>query len=281
MMKKIKNIAMLLVGNMMIAFALSTLVLENGIIAGGVSGIGIICNHYFNLPLSVVVAITNVVLFTLGLVFLGKVFALSTIISTFTFPLFLETFENLSVIHNYLNDPLLASVLAGCLIGVGIGLVIKANASTGGVDIIALVVNKKTGLPVHIVLNILDFSILIGQFTFHDTTHVIYGIVVVMITSLMLNKTLTMGQSLVQVLVISDLYEDIQNMILKDIDAGLTLIDSQSGYRKTKFPLLLTVLPYNKLPLIKQKINELDNQAFVVVSHVDQVGGRGFTFDAR
>lgn len=279
MKQKLLHIIYILLGNTLIAFALSTLLLENHIIAGGVSGIGIVFNHYFGLSISMSVGIINVGLFLLGFLFLGKVFAMTTLVSTFLFPFLLEFFESQPIFHHYLDDPFLASLIAGCLIGMGIGLILKANASTGGVDILAILLNKKFGAPVHIVLNITDLTILLFQFTFNDTTHVIYGIVTVMITTFMLNKTLTTGTSLMQLVVISDAYEDIKNMILHDQDAGVTLLASEKGYTSESSKLVLSVLPYRKLPDIKAKINEIDPLAFIIVSHVDEVGGKGFTLD--
>ncbi|MEE0777954.1 MAG: YitT family protein, partial [Massilimicrobiota sp.] len=205
----------------------------------------------------------------------------TTLISTFLFPIVLQFFETHAMFHHYLNDPLLAAILAACLVGVGIGLILKANASTGGVDILAILLNKKLGFPVHIVLNCIDLSILVLQFTFNDTTHVIYGIMIVMITAVVLNKTLTQGTSLVQLTVISDHYEDIKQSILHEFDAGVTLLASEKGYTKENSKLILSVLPYRKLPSIKAKIHELDPVAFVIVSHVEEVGGKGFTLEKR
>lgn len=281
MKQKLLHIIYIVLGNLFIAFALSTLLLENSIIAGGVSGIGIILNHYFGTSISLGVGILNICLFVLGFLFLGKVFAMTTLVSTFLFPFLLEFFESQAVFHHYLDDPLLASVIAGCLIGIGIGLVLKANASTGGVDILAILLNKKWGIPVHIVLNITDLTVLLFQFSFSDTTHVIYGIVTVLATTIMLNKTLTAGTSLMQLVVISDQYEDIKDMILHDHDAGVTLLASEKGYTQENSKLILSVLPYRKLPGIKEKVNQIDPFAFMVVSHVDEVGGKGFTLERR
>lgn len=281
MKEKLYHLGSIVLGNVLIAFAVSTLILENDIIAGGVSGIGIVLNHYFGLSVSLSVGIINVVLFVLGFLFIGKVFAMTTLISTFLFPLFLELFSSCQIFHGYLNDPLLSCILAGCLVGVGIGMILKNNASTGGIDVLALLIHNHYKIPVHIVLNVMDLIILLLQFTFNDTTHVIYGIVTVVITSVMLNKTLTTGTSLIQILVMSQQYEDIKNMILHDQDAGATLLASEKGYTQEKSKLVLSVIPYRKLPVIKEQIHQIDPQAFVIVSHVDEVGGRGFTFEER
>lgn len=281
MKQKILNLVYIIIGNIFIALAINTLILENHIIVGGISGIGNVLNHYFNIPVSLSVGCLNVCLFLVGLFFIGKKFAMTTLLSTFLFPIILQFFETHAMFHHYLEDPLLAAILAACLVGVGIGLILKANASTGGVDILAILLNKKFGFPVHIVLNCIDLSILVLQFTFNDTTHVIYGIMIVMITAVVLNKTLTQGTSLVQLTVISDHYEDIKQSILHEFDAGVTLLASEKGFTQENSKLLLSVLPYRKLPAIKAKIHELDPVAFVIVSHVEEVGGKGFTLEKR
>ena len=281
MKQKILNLVYIIIGNIFIALAVNTLILENHIIVGGTSGIGNVLNHYFNIPVSLSVGCLNVCLFLVGLFFIGKKFAMTTLLSTFLFPIVLQFFETHAMFHHYLEDPLLAAILAACLVGVGIGLILKANASTGGVDILAILLNKKFGFPVHIVLNCIDLSILVLQFTFNDTTHVIYGIMIVMITAVVLNKTLTQGTSLVQLTVISDHYEDIKQSILHEFDAGVTLLASEKGFTQENSKLLLSVLPYRKLPAIKAKIHEIDPVAFVIVSHVEEVGGKGFTLEKR
>lgn len=281
MKQKILNLVYIIIGNIFIALAVNTLILENHIIVGGTSGIGNVLNHYFNIPVSLSVGCLNVCLFLVGLFFIGKKFAMTTLLSTFLFPIILQFFETHAMFHHYLEDPLLAAILAACLVGVGIGLILKVNASTGGVDILAILLNKKFGFPVHIVLNCIDLSILVLQFTFNDTTHVIYGIMIVMITAVVLNKTLTQGTSLVQLTVISDHYEDIKQSILHEFDAGVTLLASEKGFTQENSKLLLSVLPYRKLPAIKAKIHEIDPVAFVIVSHVEEVGGKGFTLEKR
>lgn len=281
MKSKIKNLAQILLGNALMAFAVNTLILEHGIICGGVSGLGSAAEHYFGLPLSVVVAILNIGLFFLGLWSFGKGFAMSIIISTFAFPVFLEVFDRIPMIHGYLNDPLLAMVIGGCLVGLGIGLVIRANASSGGVDILAQFIAKQFHIPVHIVLNVIDVLILVFQISYSDTTNIIYGIIMTFVSSAMLNKTLVSGRSLVQFTVISDAYEEIKKAILHDMDAGVTMLLSEKGYSEENSKLVMTVIPYGKLPAVKAKVLEIDPMAFIVVSKVEEVGGMGFTVERK
>lgn len=276
---KLLRIGTIILGNVFVAFAVSTLVLENQLISGGVTGLGIVTNHYTGINISLIVGIINVLLFLLGLFFIGKKFALSTLISTFAFPVLLEFFNTNAIFHNYCQDTLLAVVLAGCLVGIGVGLMIRSDASSGGMDIIAIILNRKLGIPVFIMVNVFDFIILCLQATFSNPTKILYSIVLVFVTSFMLNKTLTKGSKMVQLVVISDCHEMIKKMIIEEADAGVTSLYSQKGFNETDTKTLLTIIPPVKLTKIKEQIKLIDPVAFMVVATVDEVSGRGYTLE--
>lgn len=276
---KLLRIGTIILGNVFVAFAVSTLVLENQLISGGVTGLGIVTNHYTGINISLIVGIINVLLFLLGLFFIGKKFALSTLISTFAFPVLLEFFNTNAIFHNYCQDTLLAVVLAGCLVGIGVGLMIRSDASSGGMDIIAIILNRKLGIPVFIMVNVFDFIILCMQATFSNPTKILYSIVLVFVTSFMLNKTLTKGSKMVQLVVISDCHEMIKKMIIEEADAGVTSLYSQKGVNETDTKTLLTIIPPVKLTKIKEQIKLIDPVAFMVVATVDEVSGRGYTLE--
>ena len=276
---KLLRIGTIILGNVFVAFAVSTLVLENQLISGGVTGLGIVTNHYTGINISLIVGIINVLLFLLGLFFIGKKFALSTLISTFAFPVLLEFFNTNAIFHIYCQDTLLAVVLAGCLVGIGVGLMIRSDASSGGMDIIAIILNRKLGIPVFIMVNVFDFIILCMQATFSNPTKILYSIVLVFVTSFMLNKTLTKGSKMVQLVVISDCHEMIKKMIIEEADAGVTSLYSQKGFNETDTKTLLTIIPPVKLTKIKEQIKLIDPVAFMVVATVDEVSGRGYTLE--
>lgn len=276
---KLLRIGTIILGNVFVAFAVGTLVLENQLISGGVTGLGIVTNHYNGINISLIVGIINVLLFLLGLFFIGKKFALSTLISTFAFPVLLEFFNTNAIFHNYCQDTLLAVVLAGCLVGIGVGLMIRSDASSGGMDIIAIILNRKLGIPVFIMVNVFDFIILCMQATFSNPTKILYSIVLVFVTSFMLNKTLTKGSKMVQLVVISDCHEMIKKMIIEEADAGVTSLYSQKGFNETDTKTLLTIIPPVKLTKIKEQIKLIDPVAFMVVATVDEVSGRGYTLE--
>ena len=170
-------------------------------------------------------------------------------------------------------------VIGGVLVGCGIGIVVKANASTGGVDILAQFIAKQFKFPLHIVLNVIDVTVLVLQISYSDTTNIIYGIIMTFVSSAMLKKTLLSGKSLIQMTIMSDKYEEIRHMIIYEVDAGVTMMVSEKGYTRQESKLITSVIPYEKLPALKEKVLKIDPVAFIIVAKIEEVGGRGFTVD--
>ena len=175
------------------------------------------------------------------------------------------------------RDPMLAVLYAGGLIGVGVGLVIRAGASTGGMDIPPLVLQKKTGIPVSVSLYVFDCVILVLQFFFSNGEQVLYGILVVIIYTFVLDRVLLLGKSQTQVQIISQKYEEINDMIQTRMDRGTTLLTAETGHLRQQIPVVMTVVGNRELPRLSAWVNEIDPKAFLIVSRANEVRGRGFT----
>ena len=173
--KKLLNIITILVGNAIYALGVVIFILPNDLITGGTTGLGLAFEHYFHVPLSAFVFCFNAVMFILGALVLGKMFAFSTLISSFFYPIILGVFQKIPELSQITQDKMLSTVCGGLMIGFAIGIVIRAGASTGGMDIPPLVLNKKFGLPVSVMLYVFDFAILISQMLFSDKEQIIYG----------------------------------------------------------------------------------------------------------
>lgn len=273
----VKKIFFVLLGNTIYAAGLATFVLPTGLITGGTTGLGLIANHYIGLPIEVFAAGFNIVMFILAILVLGKSFALTSLISTFYFPFILGVVQKIDGLQNLTNDPMLCTIFAGVSIGVGIGMVIKAGASTGGMDIPPLIFNKKMGLPVSVGLYVFDFAILIGQMFFRDKEKSLYGILLVMIYTVLVDKVLLMGKTQMQVKIMSRQYREINEMIHKKLDRGTTLYKTESGYLHEDGFSVMTVVSNRELPKLNQLVMEIDDKAFMVISQVSEVKGRGFT----
>ena len=273
----LKRIMWVLIGNTIYSCGIAAFVLPNDLITGGTTGIALILEHYFGLPIGFSVAIFNIVMFILAILILGKSFALTALISTFYFPWILSQFQKVQFIQNMTDDFLLGSIFAGLMLGLGVGLVIRAGASTGGMDIPPLILNKKFGLPVSIGLYVFDFTILIIQMSFRDKERILYGILLVLIYSTLVDKVLLMGKTQMQVKIISDHYEEINKVIQEKLDRGSTFFKTESGYLRKDSFAIMTVVSSRELPKLNELVLEIDKQAFIVINQVNEVMGRGFT----
>ncbi|WP_461809863.1 YitT family protein [Faecalimonas sp.] len=273
----LKRFFFVILGNTIYAAGIAAFVLPTGLITGGTTGLGLIANHYFDIPIEFFAAAFNIAMFILAILVLGKSFALTSLISTFYFPIILGVFQKVKMLQHLTDDLMLCTIFSGICIGVGIGMVIKAGASTGGMDIPPLIFNKKMGIPVSVGLYVFDFSILIGQMFFRNTEKSLYGILLVIIYTVLVDKVLLMGKNQMQVKIISDEYEKINTMIHTKLDRGTTLYKTETGYLHKDGFAVFTVVSNRELPKLNELVLEIDSKAFMVINQVNEVKGRGFT----
>lgn len=277
--KYMNTVAGVLLGNVILAFTVAAFIAPNGIIMGGATGVGLAISHYLPVGLSTIIFALNAVLFVLGALVLGKKFAIATIASTFIYPTLLSVMQKIPGIDSLTDNMLLSTLYAGVLVGLGIGLIVRVGSSTGGTDVVALVFNKWFHLPVAIMLYVVDFLILGFQVFFSDTEQVMYGILALMMYSVILNKVMLMGQSQIQLFIISDSYEEIRKRMLEELDAGVTMLHIETGYGKENKKGVLCVIPNRKLYSVKEMIHEIDAKAFITITQINEVRGRGFSMD--
>ena len=232
--KTIKTILGVLVGNLVLSFAVAASTVPNGIIMGGATGIGLTISHYFPVNPSLIILAINAVL---------------------------------------------AALYGGVLLGIGIGLVVRVGASTGGTDILALVLHKWFHVPVAVFLYIVDFSVLGLQMLFSDSEQILYGILNLFLSTVVLNRVMLLGKSQIQLFIISDKYREIRQKVLTDIDAGVTMVDIETGYGEQKQQGVLCVIHSRKLYSVKEAIQEIDPKAFITITQINEVRGRGFTME--
>lgn len=278
-MKNAKTIILILLGNLILSFGVTAFMIPHHIIIGGSTGIASCFQYYFHIPLSYTVMFINVIMFFAGYFVLGKKFALTTIISTFVYPIFLNIFQSIESLSSFCEDMVLAAVYGGIVIGLGIGLVMKAGASTGGMDIPLIILNKKKGIPIGTSMNVCDTLILVTQMTFSKTTEILYGIAIVFVTSSIINKVLTSGVTQVQMFIISPKYEEIKYELLHNLDNGVTMVNIETGMNEQSQKAVLAVLSNRKVSRVKQAVLDIDKQAFITIDQITEVNGRGFSFD--
>ena len=268
---------MILMGNTVYALAIVMFSLPNDMITGGTTGLCIAIHHYFGLPIHTFVLIFNTSMFLLGAAVLGMKFALTTLVSTFYYPVILGVLEQIPALQNVTDDKMLSTICGGLMIGMGIGIVIRCGASTGGMDIPPLVLNKKFGLPVSVMLYVFDFIILISQMLFTNKEEIVYGILLVLIYTVILDKVLLMGSTRTKVEIMTEKYEELNRLTQERLDRGTTLVYTQTGYLKNDQPMILTVVSNRELMRLNQLVQEIDPHAFMIIGNVNEVRGRGFS----
>lgn len=273
----IKKIAMVLAGNTIYAIAVALFILPGGLITGGTTGMALVAFHQFGIPVAAFIGCFNILMFAAGALVLGKAFAFTTIISTFYYPFILGILENLFGHVAMTGDRMLATVFSGLLIGVGIGLVIRAGASTGGMDIPPLILNKKWNLSVSVTMSIFDCMILLSQMLFSNKEQILYGILLVLLYTMVLDKVLLIGRNQMQVKIISEKHEEISLAVQSRMDRGTTLLRSEGGHLRKPSYTVLTVISGRQLSRLNDLIIGIDPHAFMIINQVNEVRGRGFT----
>lgn len=276
------NIIMILLGNAVMALGIVLFILPQGLAVGGTTGLSLIVAHYTSIPISVFVFIFNCIMFLAGLWIIGKAFAMTTLLSTFFYPIVLGFFQKVpSLADGITDDRLLSAIFAGLFIGFALGIVIRAGASTGGMDIPPLILNKKFGISVSMMLYVFDFVILVGQMLFSDRESILYGILLVMIYTVVLDKVLMLGRAQTQVEIMSEKAEEINDAINGRMDRGSTLIHTCTGYLKKEQDMIMTVISNRQLSELNRVVMSIDPDAFMVVGKVNEVKGKGFTLPKK
>ncbi len=277
--KHMNTVFGVLVGNAILAFTVAAFIVPHGVIMGGATGIGLTIAHYVPVDLSIIIFVVNSILFVLGAAVLGKKFAVATIASTFIYPTFLSIVQKIPGIDGLTDNLMLATLYAGALLGVGIGLIVRVGSSTGGTDIVALVLNKWFHIPVAGLLYVIDFLVLGGQVFFSDTEQIMYGVLMLVLETAILNKVMLLGQSQIQLFIISEEYEHIREKMLKELDAGVTMVHIETGYGQENRKGVLCVIPNRKLYSVKELVQAIDPKAFITITQINEVRGRGFTME--
>ena len=269
----------LALGNLLLAAGVMEFVSPCGIILGGATGLSLAITHYVPLPLSAVVLVLNILLFAAGAFALGKKFAWATVASTLLYPLFMALFEfHPATLAHTVQEPLLSALFGGVLMGCGVGLIIRTGGSTGGTDILALILNKRLHANLSVLLYAIDGSVLALQAVFSDARQILLGIVVLALLTMTMNKLMVMGKTQIQIFIMSDKAEEIRRGLLAQEDAGATLFAVEKGYTGQGGTAILCVIPRRKLYPVCQMIRNTDPRAFFTITEVKEVQGQGFSY---
>lgn len=272
----IKNLALVLIGTFIFSIAVNSIVIPNQLGEGGVTGITLLLFYVFDISPSLSNFIINAIIMLIGWKFLEKETIFYTLVAIVSMSLFLEFVFLPSFIP---TNSLLGPLASGFLIGLGIGIVILGHGTTAGVDIIALIINKYMGLQVSIALLILDVMIVIPLTVVIGLEKGVLTLISLYITSKILNFVMEGYNPKKAIMVVSNKHDEIAEEIMKRVDRGITVLKGYGYYSKAEKDVLYVVI--NRIQLIKVQriINDIDSNAFVTVTGIQQVLGEGFTFN--
>mgnify|MGYP004515533317 FL=1 len=277
--KQIVNSITVVVGTFILAIAVETFIIPYRILSGGVAGIAVALQPLLHVSATLIANSVLIILLIIGGFILGKEFLKNTVLSCIAYPIFTSI---LSGRVNVVVDPILASFYGGLIAGAGIGIVLKTGASTGGMDIPPLIINKLTGIKLSTLVLITDFlTVLLGLFVY-DLSAVLLGLVSVFMTSVAISKVLTINGTVSKaVQIISVKYEDILKEIDAQLERGATLLQGYGSYTGEEKRIILCVVSERQYGTLIEIVKEIDPSAFIITTDATDMHGEGFTYGFR
>lgn len=272
---------LVVLGNALYAASAKLFLLPAGLISCGTTGIALVVNQLTGIPLSGFIFVFNLAMLCLGWWLLGKQFALTTVFSSLFYPIALAVLDRTLGDVRITEDIWLNVVFAGLGLGLSIGMVMRGGASTGGMDIPPLILKKYLHIPVSASLWAFDFCILLAQMMYHTLEDLLYGVVLLIMLSVALNKVMLLGTSRTEVKIVSPKTSLIRDAILSQVDRGVTLLHGEGGYLHASTEVILSVVSNHEMPKIERLARDIDPDCFIIVSRVTEVWGRGFSRSKR
>jgi uncharacterized membrane-anchored protein YitT (DUF2179 family) len=261
-------------GNFLYALTVKLFLLPTGIATGGVTGIALAIHHLSGFSVFLFILIFNVIMLILGYFFLGRQFALTAVFSTFFYPLALGFLDWLLKDFMLTGDLLLCALFSGLGIGLSFSILIRAGVSAGGMDIPPLILNKCFKFPASVGFYLFDALILLAQAFLGGPEEILYGVLLVLIYSAVVNRMLFIGTSKIEVKIISEQSDDIREEILNQLDRGVTMLSGEGGYLHFSTQILMTVVSGRELPRVETLARSIDPECFMVIARVSEIRGR-------
>ena len=277
----LRNSAAIVCGNALYSLSVAAFLEPAGLITGGATGIALAVGRLTGLSVSGFLLFFNLAMLAWGWLVLGRAFAFNTLASSILSPIFLALWERLLAGRGLTDDIVLCTIFSGLGIGAALGVVIRAGASTGGMDIPPLVLQKWFRWPVSVTMMVFDVAIVLGQVPFSPLPQVLYGIVMILTHTIVMDKMLMMGESRTEVKLISSRSEELCEAILSQLDRGVTILNGAGGYTHEPAAVLLSVVSNRELPKLERLVHDIDPACFLIVSRVTEVSGRGFSLDKK
>lgn len=271
--RNVVDTASIILGSFLIAVAFNLFLLPNQIASGGVSGLSILGDEWLGLEPAYTQWAINIPLLIAGFLLIGKQYGIRSVLGSIVLPLLVYLTKDWSIPT---ANPLLGSLYGGIGVGLGIGIVYRGRGSTGGMSILARIVQKYSGLSYSICVVIMDATVIIMAAFVLSLEQSLYALIGLYVTGKVIDAVeMGLGYSKVAY-IISNQIEPITKVILEDLDRGLTKLEAKGGYTDDQRTVLMVVVGQNEVPRLKTLIRSVDPSAFVIISNAHEVLGEGF-----
>ncbi|MAZ93166.1 MAG: membrane protein [Lentimicrobiaceae bacterium] len=274
----IRNYSFILIGAFILASGFVLFITPYKFVPGGVYGISIVIHYLIGTPVGMMALAFDIPLTIIGIKILGPRFGMKTVVGFFSTAIFMDTltyfYGNQPLVQ---DDALLSSIFGGLFIGVGLGLIFKAKATSGGSDIVAMIISKYTKLPLGQLMIIVDsLIVLVGLIVFKDWKIPLYSLIVIFIAGKVVDVILE-GMSYSKVLfIVSEHTTEIRNKIVNDLNRGGTLVHGEGMYSGNDKSIVFTVVTRREISMLQEFIHHIDPNAFVTVLNSNEILGNGF-----
>lgn len=276
---KFKRIAVILLGTFIMSLGSYFFNVPSNIAAGGVTGFSqVIVSFFPALNLGILMGIFNIVILVLGIIFLGKEFGVYTLIGSISYSAFMAIFDFIIEIQKPLLEDNIANLVIGAVsMGVGLALVFRQNASTGGTDVLAKIIEKHSTIGLSTAILIVDSIVILIAASVFGFERGVYSFMSLFITTYCLDYTIAGFNTKIQMTIISDHVDIINNFLFTEINRGSTYYKARGGYTKKDKDILVTIVDRKQYIKIRNFINSVDEDAFVYISNINEVIGYGFS----
>jgi uncharacterized membrane-anchored protein YitT (DUF2179 family) len=267
----------IVLGCAIMGLSYSMFLIPHHFVPGGVSGLAIIINYFIKLPVGAMIIVLNIPIFVFGLRTMGKKYVLKSLAGMLISSVMIDAFNLVLRIPSATDNKILASIYGGILLGIGLGIVFRGHASTGGSDIVGMVVSKYTGISIGFGILVADFVIISASgFAFRDLEAPLYGYIVLFLSTKVIDMILEGWNYSKLVLITSSRTAEIEDFILNTLERSGTALRSRSLYLNREGEVILTVIHRKQLAELRDFVREIDPQAFVIINDTYDVLGKGF-----
>lgn len=273
-----KNTFFIVSGSAIFAMSVAFWASPAGLVSGGVSGIGIVVKEITGvIPIALTSFLLNIPLFVIGFFQRGIRFLYKSLFAFLSLTLFLGVFESLPLPFDAGEELLVSTLVYGVLSGLGIGLVLRSGATTGGTDMLASIIKKKKPhLRISFLIVIIDVAIILSGVFIFGFAKGVYATLGLFVASKVMDAVVSGGKISKSAMVLSPEYEKISERIIKELGRGVTLIEGRGQYTGEKRRLLLSVMSVSELSRLYEIVYECDKEAFITVTDAREVLGEGF-----